>query len=60
MEGKTQVNEDVPTAIFVPVNPFGDLSLSHAETDTSAALQFFDLRVASPCGQLSEDEYPPG
>ena len=31
---------------FTRVNPESDLSLTHVETDTSAWIQFFDLRIA--------------
>jgi hypothetical protein len=41
-------------------NPEADLSLSHAGVDTSAWLQFFDLRVANTCEELSLPEYLPG
>ena len=44
---------------FTVTNPEGDLSLSHSETDASP-LQFFDLRVANGCEELSVDEFPAG
>ncbi len=42
------------------VTPDGDLTRSHVETDTSAWIQFFDLRVADACETESLREYPPG
>jgi hypothetical protein len=49
-----------PTAVFMLVNGEADLGRSFTETDASARLQFFDLRVANECEVLSEDEFPPG
>jgi hypothetical protein len=49
-----------PTAPFFTVNGEGDTSSSFAETDPLSPRQFFDLRVASPCEELSLDEFPPG
>lgn len=48
-----------PTNAFGRVNPEGDLSRGHVETDRSSPLQFFDLRVANGCEDESLDEYPP-
>ncbi|MEM7248392.1 MAG: vWA domain-containing protein [Acidobacteriota bacterium] len=48
-----------PTEPYTQVNPMGDLSRDYVETDTSARIQFFDLRVDTDCGDLSIDEYPP-
>jgi hypothetical protein len=45
---------------FGRINPESDLSLEYTETDTSAWLQFFDLRAANRCEQESLTEYPPG
>jgi hypothetical protein len=47
------------TAAFGQANAEADLGRTHVETDESAPLQFFDLRVASACEQVSADEYPP-
>jgi hypothetical protein len=47
-------------ATFARVNPEADVTRSHAETDTSSWLQFFDLRVANGCEVESLPEYPPG
>ena len=41
-------------------NPEADGARSHAETDTTSPLQFFDLRVANGCEEESVDEFPPG
>jgi hypothetical protein len=49
-----------PLTRFARVNPEGDLSLSWVETDASAPLQFFDLRIASACEDESADDEPPG
>jgi hypothetical protein len=49
-----------PTSAWVRVNAEADLSRARAETDTTARLQFFDLRVANPCEDQSLDEFPPG
>jgi hypothetical protein len=48
-----------PTAPFVRANPEADVARSHVETDASAWLQFFDLRVANACEDESLDEFPP-
>ena len=45
--------------VHSPRNPEGDLSLFHSETDTSS-LQFFDLRAANGCEEVSVDEFPAG
>lgn len=37
-----------------------DLALSFTETDVSAWLQFFDLRIANACELQSRDDEPPG
>ena len=50
---------DRPTAVFSVVNGFADMSRRHVETDPSSPRQFFDLRVANACAELSVDEYPP-
>ncbi|MEM7246497.1 MAG: right-handed parallel beta-helix repeat-containing protein [Acidobacteriota bacterium] len=49
-----------PTALFLHVNGDGSVATSYTETDTSSPRQFFDLRVENLCGEISEDEYPPG
>ena len=51
---------DVPTGAWFLANPEADLRRSHAETDVTSWLQFFDLRVANECEAISEDEFPPG
>ena len=49
-----------PTQPFSRTNPEGSTALGHAETDASSPLQFFDLRVASACEDVSPREWPPG
>lgn len=49
-----------PLSSFSLVNGEGDTSGSFAERDQSVRRQYFDLRVASPCEELSLDEFPPG
>jgi hypothetical protein len=44
-----------PSSIFSLVNPEGDTSLELIDFDASTPLQFFDLRVASACEDLSSD-----
>ena len=51
---------DDPTAPFARVNPENDLSRRFTETDSSGTLQFFDVRVANECEEMSIDEFPPG
>lgn len=51
---------DDPRSAFFHVNGEGDLSRQHVETDVTSRLQFFDLRVANGCEDLSLDEFPPG
>jgi len=51
---------DRPNQTFSTVNGFADTGRTYTETDRSSPLQFFDLRVANGCGELSVDEYPPG
>jgi hypothetical protein len=48
-----------PTNGFVTANGSTDRSRAFSEADASSPLQFFDLRVANACEQLSIDEYPP-
>ena len=51
---------DDVAAPFTRVNPADDRTLSYTETNTTAPLQLFDLRVGNPCGEVSPDEFPPG
>ena len=48
-----------PRRRFTRVSVEGDMSPGYAETDTSAWLQFFDLRVANGCERESLPDYPP-
>ncbi len=45
-----------PTDYFRPINPEGQATTTFTEVDTSAWLQFFDLRVANACETLSLPE----
>ena len=49
-----------PQDTFIVVNGEGSTVRTFQETDTSAWLQFFDLRVANRCETESLREYPPG
>ena len=49
-----------PQDAFVIINGEGSTARTLQETDTSAWLQFFDLRVANRCETESLREYPPG
>ena len=51
---------DSADTVFVLANGEGDLAREHSETDAGSALQFFDLRVASGCEEVSVDEFPAG
>lgn len=42
------------------VNAESKTTLTWVETDTSAPLQFFDVRIAGTCENLSLDDEPPG
>ena len=44
---------------FTLTNGTTDTTRSYTETDTTS-LQFFDLRVANGCEELSVDEFPGG
>jgi hypothetical protein len=47
-----------PTAAFTRVSAEGLAATTWSETDASAALQFFDVRIASSCERESRKEYP--
>ncbi len=42
------------------VNAENQIAETHVETDTSARLQFFDVRIANSCEEVSLDDEPPG
>lgn len=49
-----------PADPFIRINREADLSRTFTETDRSAWLQFFDVRVANKCEGEAWPEYPPG
>jgi len=49
-----------PEEFFRRVNREADISRSYTETDRSARLQFFDLRLANKCEGEAGPEYPAG
>ena len=49
-----------PDGSFPLLTPEAYLATTFTETDTSAWIQFFDLRVADLCENESAREYPPG
>ena len=45
---------------FELLNDWDSVDRRHVDLDTRSPLQFFELRVADSCDQLSADEYPAG
>lgn len=53
-------SSETPLGPFSLVNGTDSVARLFSDLDTNASLQFFELRVASACDELSRDEYPPG
>lgn len=54
------VTKGTDPSILSMVNAEGQVTLQHVETDTSSTLQFFDVRIANSCEEISLDDEPPG
>jgi hypothetical protein len=55
-----RVLKGVDPSALSGVNPDGHVTTTWADLDTSARLQFFDVRIAAPCESMSLDDEPPG
>lgn len=49
---------DSPTGRLDRITPEGHGAMSYTDIDTSSPLQFFDLRIADDCENMSRKEYP--
>lgn len=54
------VTKGTDPRVLTHVNGEGQVSLTHVETDTSSTLQFFDVRIANSCEEVSLDDEPEG